>query len=94
MLINIHTIKPLDMDAIKADVSKCGGKILVCEEANVCGGLGEAIAHGLVGADGIKFDHIAIDDRFGQSGTTPEIMEEYGVTPENIKAHAAAMAKR
>jgi len=90
-LVNIHTIKPLDMDGIKAQVAKCGGKVLVCEEANMYGGLGEAVAYGLVGTDGVKFDHIAIMDVFGQSGNPDELLEEYGITTANIKAHAKAL---
>ena len=93
-LVNIHTIKPLDMDTIAASVKKCGGKVLVCEEANMYGGLGEAVAYGLVETDGIRFGHVAIMDRFGQSGLSGELLEEYGVTSANIKAQAAALAKR
>lgn len=94
MLINIHTIKPLDMEAIKAGAAKCGGRILVCEEANMYGGLGEAVAYGLVGTNGIKFDHIAVMDRFGQSGLSAELLEEYGITSANIKAHALELSKK
>ena len=93
-LVNIHTIKPLDMDTIREYTKKCGGKVLVCEEANMYGGLGEAVAYGLVSEDGIKFDHIAVDDRFGQSGLSAELLEEYGITSANIKAHAEKLAKR
>ena len=93
-LLNIHTIKPLDMDAIKEYTKKCGGRVLVCEEANMYGGLGEAVAYGLVNEDGIKFDHVAVMDRFGQSGLSGELLEEYGITSANIKAHAEALAKR
>ena len=94
MLMNIHTIKPLDEKAIKAGAAKCKGKILVCEEANMYGGLGEAVCHALIGTDGIKFDHIAVMDRFGQSGLSAELLEEYGVTSANIKAHAKALAAK
>lgn len=93
-LVNIHTIKPLDMDTIKEYTRKCGGRVLVCEEANMYGGLGEAVAYGLVGTDGIKFDHVAVMDRFGQSGLSGELLEEYGITAENIKAHALELARR
>ena len=93
MLINIHTIKPLDIETITDGLAKCGGKILVCEEANMYGGLGEAVTYGLVGTDGVKFDHIAIMDRFGQSGNSAEVLGEYGITTANIKAHAKALAE-
>lgn len=93
-LVNIHTIKPLDMDTIREYTKKCGGRVLVCEEANMYGGLGEAVAYGLVGTDGVKFDHVAVMDKFGQSGLSGELLEEYGITSANIKAHAEALAKR
>ncbi len=93
-LVNIHTIKPLDMETIKEQTLKCGGKIVVCEEANMYGGLGEAVCYGLVGTDGIQFDHVAVMDRFGQSGLSAELLEEYGITSANIKAHALALAKK
>ena len=93
-LVNIHTIKPLDMDTIRAYTKKCGGRVLVCEEANMYGGLGEAVAYGLVNEDDIKFDHVAVNDRFGQSGLSAELLEEYGITSANIKAHAEELAKR
>ena len=93
-LVNIHTIKPLDMDTIKKETLKCHGRVLVCEEANMYGGLGEAVSYGLVGTDGIKFDHIAVMDRFGQSGLSGELLEEYGITAENIMNHARELSKR
>lgn len=93
-LVNIHTIKPLDMDTIKEKVKACHGKVLVCEEANMYGGLGEAICYGLVGTDGIKFDHVAVMDRFGQSGLSAELLEEYGITSENIYNHAKALFEK
>jgi len=93
-LVNIHTIKPLDMDTIKAKTLACHGRVVVCEEANMYGGLGEAVCHGLIEEDGIKFDQVAVMDRFGQSGLSAELLEEYGITSENIYNHAKALAKR
>lgn len=92
-LINIHTIKPLDVDTIKAEVKKCGGKVLVCEEANMYGGLGEAICYAFVGEAGIKFGHVAVNDRFGQSGLSAELLEEYGITSDNVYNHAKELLK-
>ena len=92
-LLNIHTIKPLDMETIREYTKKCGGRVLVCEEANMYGGLGEAVAYGLVREDGIRFDHVAVMDRFGQSGLSGELLEEYGITAANIKAHAEKLAR-
>lgn len=90
-ILNIHTIKPLDTDAICRETMACGGKVLVCEEANCMGGIGEAIAYGLMGKDEIRMGHVAVDDRFGQSGLTVELLDEYGITVENIAAHVRAL---
>ena len=83
-ILNIHTIKPLDIASISEIVPKCHGRFLVCEEANRCGGLGEAIVYGLSGKIPFKMRHVCIEDRFGQSGLTKELLEEYGITSENI----------
>lgn len=93
-LINIHTIKPLDKDGIIREVKKCGKKVLVLEEANSIGGLVEAVAATLVEEDGVKFSYIAIDDKFGQSGKTNELLAFYGITKENIVAKAIEVANR
>lgn len=92
-VINIHTIKPLDGDAILAEVRKCGGKIIVTEEANVIGGLTEAVARVLVEENGIKFSAVGVEDIFGQSGATGELLEAYGITSANIAAKARAAVK-
>lgn len=91
-VINIHTIKPLDKDTI-LKYSKICKRILVVEEHNVLGGLSEAVSSVLVGQDGIHFDRIGIEDRFGQSGKTADILNEYGLTTKNILVHAKELLK-
>lgn len=93
-LVNVHTIKPFDKDGIVSAVKKCGGKILVCEESNVVCGLTEAVASSLVEENGIKISHVAIEDRFGQSGATAELLEAYGITKENIAKKAMELHRR
>lgn len=93
-LVNVHTIKPFDKDGIVSAVRKCGGKVLVCEESNVVCGLTEAVASSLVEEDGIRISHVAIEDRFGQSGATAELLEAYGITKENIAEKAMALHRR
>ena len=93
-LINVHTLKPLDKEGIIREVEKSGRKVLVLEEANVIGGLTEATAAALVECDGIRFSHIAIEDRFGQSGETGELLEAYGITVENIVRKAMELKER
>lgn len=93
-LVNVHTIKPFDRDGIVSAVRKCGGKVLVCEESNMVCGLTEAVASSLVEEDGIKIAHVAIEDRFGQSGATAELLEAYGITKENIAEKAMELHRR
>lgn len=93
-LVNVHTIKPFDRDGIVSAVRKCGGKVLVCEESNMVCGLTEAVASSLVEEDGIKISHVAIEDRFGQSGATAELLEAYGITKENIAEKAMELHRR
>ena len=89
-VINIHTVKPLDEKTLVEYAKKCG-KVLTVEEHSVIGGLGEAVAHALIGKAELQFDMIGINDRFGQSGLIDEIMQEYGMTKENIIEHCKKM---
>lgn len=93
-LVNVHTIKPFDKEGIVSAVRKCGGKVLVCEESNMVCGLTEAVASSLVEENGIKISHVAIEDRFGQSGATAELLEAYGITKENIAKKAMELHRR
>ena len=90
-ILNIHTIKPLDTQTICQQTAACGGRVLVCEEANRLGGLGEAIAYALLGQGPIHFAHVAVEDRFGQSGLSGELLAEYGITAEHIAAKARSL---
>ncbi len=90
-ILNLHTIKPLDMNSICQCALECGGRVLVAEEANRCGGVGEAVAYGLLGKVPVKLAHVAVDDRFGQSGLTGELLEAYGITAANIAAQAKSL---
>lgn len=90
-VLNIHTIKPLDTETIREEVAACHDRVLVCEEANRCGGLGEAIAYDLLGRFPARMGHVCVNDRFGQSGLTAELLGEYGITSENIAAQARAL---
>lgn len=81
-VINMHTIKPLDEETVKAYAAKCG-KVLTVEEHSVIGGLGEAVASALCGQS-VRFGKAGIQDQFGQSGTPEELFEEYGLSAEQI----------
>lgn len=82
-VINMHTIKPLDVETVKAYAAKCK-KIFTVEEHSIIGGLGDAVASELVGMDGITFKKIGINDKFGQSGKPADLLKAYNLTPEQI----------
>ncbi len=82
-VLDVHTIKPIDEETIIKAAQETG-KILVCEEHSVMGGLYGAIAEVVVRTAPCKMESVAVDDRFGQSGAPDELLEEYGLTVDNI----------
>ena len=88
-VINIATIKPLDIDAVLASVAKTGCAV-VAEEHNSAGGLGELIAGVLAAAKPAPLAFVNGRDAFGQSGTPAELMKAYGLDA----AHVAAAARK
>ncbi|MEH6406708.1 MAG: transketolase C-terminal domain-containing protein [Leeuwenhoekiella sp.] len=82
-VIDIHTIKPLDAEAIIASVKKTGC-IVTCEEHNYLGGLGESVARELSLTHPTPQEFIATKDTFGESGTPAELMEKYGLNTKSI----------
>lgn len=89
-VINMHTIKPLDSEAVLAAVKDCGA-IVTAEEHSVIGGLGGAVAEVLADNTHVPFERVGIQDRFGQSGTPALLAKEYGLTDKEI-AEAARRA--
>lgn len=92
-IINIHTIKPLDDSAILKSVRKTGC-VVTAEEHNRVGGLGDSVAQLLVKNMPVPQEYIAVDDRFGQSGTPAQLMEKYGLTAANIVAAVQQVVAR
>jgi transketolase len=82
-VINIHTIKPLDSDAVLKSVRKTGC-VVTCEEHNMHGGLGDAIAHVLTSNYPAPQEYVAVKDTFGESGTPDQLMKKYGLEAVNI----------
>ncbi len=82
-VINIHTIKPLDANAIIKSVSKTKC-IVTAEEHNHLGGLGESVARVLATNKPTPQEFIATNDTFGESGTPAQLMEKYGLNSEAI----------
>ncbi len=85
-VINIHTIKPLDEEAILKSVKKTGC-IVTAEEHNYLGGLGESVSGVLAKHLPTPQEFIATNDTFGESGTPAQLMDKYGLNcPAIIKA--------
>lgn len=82
-VINIHTIKPLDEEAILASVKKTGC-VVTAEEHNFLGGLGESVARTLTLNHPAPQEFIATKDTFGESGVPEQLMEKYGLNAEAI----------
>ncbi len=92
-IINIHTIKPIDEEAILKSVKKTGCAVSA-EEHNRLGGLGDSIAQVLVKNYLVPQEYVAVDDSFGESGTPEKLMEKYGLTAKDIVAAAKRAIKR
>ncbi len=82
-IINIHTIKPLDKEAIIASVKKTKCAVSA-EEHQLAGGLGESIAQVLATQLPAPLEMVGVNDSFGESGVPSELMTKYGLTAENI----------
>lgn len=84
-IINIHTIKPLDTNAILASAAKTRC-VVTAEEHQIHGGLGDAVAHVLAVNNPTPLELVAVQDTFGESGTPDQLMEKYGLKAINIVA--------
>lgn len=82
-LINMHTIKPLDEEAILKSVSKTGC-IVTAEEHMMHGGLGDAVAQVLSRKLPTPHEYVAVNDKFGESGTPMELMTKYSIDTNNV----------
>ena len=82
-VINIHTIKPLDTEAILASVAKTGCAVSA-EEHQINGGLGDSIAQTLALNAPAPLEVVAVNDSFGESGTPAQLMAKYGIDAKHI----------
>ncbi|MCK9162807.1 MAG: transketolase family protein [Bacteroidales bacterium] len=92
-IINIHTIKPLDTEAILRSVEKTGC-VVSCEEHQYNGGLNDSIAQLLARKNPKPMEYIGIDDMFGESGKPEKLMEKFGLKAENIVEAVKTVIKR
>jgi transketolase len=93
MVVNNHTIKPMDDDAIVAAAERCGAVVTV-EEHQVFGGMGSRVAEILAQRRPTPVEFIGVHDQFGQSGDPAELIEHYGMGTSAIVAAARRVLKR
>lgn len=92
-IINIHTIKPLDEEAVLASAgkTKC---VVTAEEHQRNGGLGDSIAQLLARRLPLPIEYVAVNDSFGESGTPEELMTKYGIDTADVIAAVRRVLKR
>ncbi len=82
-IVNMATIKPIDADAIVESAKKTGC-IVTCEEHNIIGGLGSAVAEVVCEKCPVPMLRVGIADKFGRSGSVEDLLEKYKLTPAEI----------
>ncbi|MVT06646.1 transketolase family protein [Chitinophaga tropicalis] len=93
-IINIHTIKPLDEEAVLKSITKTRCAV-TAEEHNVLGGLGDSIAQVAARHLPIPIEYVGTNDTFGESGKPVELLKKYGLDKEHIVAAAEkALARK
>lgn len=93
-VINMHTIKPLDIEAILSSVAKTGC-LVTAEEHMMNGGLGDAVAQVLAKNSPAPQEFVAVNDTFGESGTPNELLKKYHLeTVDIVLAAERALARK
>ncbi len=92
-VINIHTIKPIDVDAIIASAQKTGC-VVTAEEHQINGGLGDSVAQVLSRFHPTPIEYVAVKDQFGESGKPVDLLTKYGLSPQDIANAVTAVLKR
>lgn len=92
-VVNVHTIKPLDVEGVVKAAKKTGA-VVTAEEHSIIGGLGSAIAEALGENAPLPMQRVGIKDTFGESGEPDELMAKYGIVAEDVAKAARAVVKR
>ena len=93
MVINNHTVKPLDEEVLVRAARECGAVVTV-EEHQIAGGMGSAVAELLAKKCPVPIEFIGMNDKFGESGTSEELIERYGMGINSIKEAVKKVIKR
>jgi len=92
-LVNVHTIKPLDVEGILTSIKKTGCAV-TAEEHNVIGGMGDSIAQVAAKESPIPIEYVGTNDTFGESGKPAELLVKYGLDAAHIVAAAEKVLAR
>ena len=93
-LINIHTIKPLDEEAVLHSINKTGCAV-TAEEHNIIGGLGDSIAQLAARHSPVPIEFVGTNDTFGESGKPMELLKKYGLdAPDIVSAAEKVMSRK
>lgn len=93
VVVNVHTVKPIDREAVVRYARMCGAVVTV-EEHQVAGGFGSAISEVLAEEFPVPIEFIGVRDQFGQSGKPEELVEHYGMGVSSIRDAALKVVKR
>ncbi|MDG6909449.1 MAG: transketolase family protein [Nitrososphaerota archaeon] len=89
-VVDLHTIKPVDSDAIARVAQSCG-RVVTAEEHNIIGGMGSAVAEVLGEVRPTPMKRVGVMDTFGESGEAGELLKKYGLTAANIEQAALGL---
>jgi transketolase len=92
-VVNMHTIKPIDKNLILKCAQETGA-IVTAEEHSIIGGLGSAVAEIVTETQPVPMARVGTHDTFGESGAPKELLEKYGLTPNDIASAARKLLKR
>lgn len=93
MVVNNHTIKPIDVDTIVSVAQKCGA-VVTLEEHQIMGGCGSAVCEVLARHYPVPVEMVGMPDSFGESGKPEELIQKYGMGKEAIKEAIVKVFKR
>ncbi|MGI6004465.1 MAG: transketolase family protein [Christensenellales bacterium] len=93
-VVDMHTIKPLDEDLVLDCVERCGGRVVVAEDHNVHGGLGDAVASVMARQGRGRLRKIGIPDTYAESGPYLDLLEKYGLSAGHIESAARELLQK
>ena len=92
-VIDVHTLKPLDEQAVLKAATECGA-IVTVEEHSILGGLAGAVCETLCASRPTPVERVGVNDTFGESGEPDEILEKYGITADAVMNAVDRVMKR